>query len=204
MRSRSHLLVLALLLAGCGSSGVQGEDFGGPPTALSGFPPQSIEGIVYAQARYADHARELGVDLLSSDGIIPIKLKVLLRGSGQQEAQIYLNPERMNLRMYLPDGTILRSLSTDDVVSQVSREKVAQVIRDSAFRGDLLSTTGIEGYVFFRLRPRDEFEVDGRRLRHASRGVTHSMDLTDSLIAFDLSVETGGNLLQPFYVGIQR
>ncbi len=191
---------MLLIAAGCASSGIEGADFGTAPAHLGGFPPQTFEGIVHASASFGDHKQELGTDLLGGRLIVPVKLAVLLRGEGQDTAQIQATVRSMNLRLFLPDGTCVPSMSIDDVVAGTS-QKSAERIRDKAFESHLLGGEAIEGYVFFGLEPRHEFEVDGHTIKHVRGGVLRTMRAADSLLSFHLEVNS---LSQPFFVGLQR
>lgn len=195
---------LLLLLAACGGGKrvVKGNDLGPAPASMAGFPAQNFEGLVYAQAEFKDHARFFGTDLVERGGILPIWLKVQLRGEGQNEAQIFLSPDRMNLRLFLPDGTTLAAVPAAAAIA-AAPEKRRPAISDNAFRGDILSTESTEGFVFFQLAPAAAYEVQGATVRHEQGGIVRTMNLTASLVAFDLSLDTGPDTSRPFYVGIQ-
>lgn len=199
---RTLVAASLLVLAGCGSVGVEGAEFGGPPRAHRDFPPQTLEGIVYAQARFTDHATEFGADLIEEARVVPIRLKMQLRGRGANEAQILLNPARMGLRLVLPDGAVLAPVSLDDV-AKVLDDDVAAKVRKAAFRGGLLHSDPTEGYLFFSLQPPTEFAMSGRVVRHAHQGVVRSLDVADSLLAFKIAIG-GDDTQSPFYVGIER
>lgn len=204
MRIHGCLALLALALVGCGSSGVSGTELGPMPRGAQGFPAMTFGEFVYAQAAWVNHERDLDVDTVEEADVLPIELQVRLAGGGQQGAQILLDPDRANLRLYLPDGTVLPSVSMEDIEPRISRRKVDRV-RDLSFKGGLLTEENRKGFVFFALEPggKEAFEIDGRNLRHNTRGVVRSMDLADSVVAFELSVGTGGAQVQNFYVGIQ-
>lgn len=203
MKSRVCASLLLSLVSACGSVSVEGTDLGAPPSSLRGFQPQNFAGIVYAEARYADHETALDVDLVDEEQTVPIQLKVQMQGRGAQEAQIMLNPRRMDLRLLLPDGTEIRSVDSDGVAERQD-DDVATLIRDRAFRGGLLQQgKPSEGFLFFPLQPDAEFDIEGRVIKHLSGGIVRSFDLADSLLAFNLSIGAAGEV-QPFYVGIQR
>lgn len=193
--------MLGLAASCAGGPEVEGTDLGGPPKSFRGFPPQTLEGIIYAKASYGSHEEHLGVDLLE-ESVVPVLLRVQLRGRGQDEAQILLSPDRMNLRLCLPDGTVLRNLPYDSVASRLD-DREADNLRRRSFRGGLLSPEETLGYVYFAL-PKNGFEVDGRRVYHGENGIVRQLDIADSLLAFDVSVESEQGLESPFFVGIER
>lgn len=200
MTSRICSALLLLVAGGCGGISVSGNEFGGPPKSFRGFPSLTLEGIVYAEARYTDHAADLGIDLVEYERVLPILLQVRLRGQGADEAQIVLKPARMDLRLVLPDGTVLRPAYVDDIASRQD-EEIGKRIRSRAFKGGLLEQEPTEGYVLFALQPAEQFEVSGREIRHVRDGVVRTFDLAKSLLAFDLSI--GESTITPFYVGVQ-
>jgi hypothetical protein len=202
MTSRLLLVLSALAFASCSSVAVVGEELGGPPRDRRAYPPQTLEGIVYAQARYADHVAEFGQDLVEDAAVVPIRLRVQLRGQGAGEAQILLDPSRMNLRLVLADGAALQPVPFDDFAG-VLDDEAAAAVRKLAFRGGLLEEQATEGYVFFALRPPAEFAMASRVVRHGDRGIVRSFDITSSLLAFDAAIGSGGQR-RPFYVGIER
>jgi len=199
---RNLFTLLALLLpAGCGSPGaivVSGVD--DSSTYFDGFPAQSLEGIVYSQAAFDnDYEETFDTDLIER-GVVPIRVTIQLRGEGQERAQILVKPDRMGARLYLLDGTALPHAPADRVAA-VLEERTARLVRKHALPGGLLGATPNEGYLFFSLQPEQSFETFGRVVRHHDGEVTRRLDLTHSLLAFDVMVEDAP---QPFYVGIQR
>jgi len=196
----SFLPLLLLIATACSSAGVKGGEFGALAAHFGGFPPQTFEGIVHASASFGDYEQDLGIDLLDAQRVVPVKLKVLLRGEGQDTAQIQAIVKSMNLRLFLPDGTCIPPVSVDDVVAHTSNNATKR-IRQASFRGDLLGVEPIVGYVFFSLEPSSAFEIKGRTIKHKRNGILRTMDAADSLLSFDLEVDS---LSQPFFVGLQR
>ncbi len=201
MKKLLLLTATALLPLSClGSSSQLVLDHSRSVQSFEGFPPQALEGIVYAQAAFDEnHAETFRHDLMRK-GIIPIHLGMQLRGEGQENAQILIKPDRMKARLYLIDGTALRQVHADDVADRV-KERSARLIRDNAFKGGLLSAQANEGYLFFAFDPLDEFQAKGRKLTHVNQGISHHFDLAHSLMAFEVTVH---NSSQEIYVGIQR
>lgn len=194
-------LLFVGLLAACSSSGPKGDAIAVNPSGFEGFPAQTLESIVYAQARfYPDHERKLGVDLIDEEDIIPVALTVRLRGEDQDKAQIFLSAEQMGLALYLPDGTVLSPVDVEKVVDPL-RDRDADRIRERSFQPGLLGPESQEGFVFFRLAPRGDFGVRGEKIDHVENGVSRPMILTGSLLTFNVTIE---DRLEPFYVGLQR
>ena len=198
---RLILITLALLPFSClGSKPRLLLDHSTLVHGFEGFPPQALEGIVYAQAAYdEDHAKTFRHDLMRK-GIIPVRLNMQLRGVGQENAQILIKPGRMNARLYLIDGTPLGQVRADDVADRLG-ERPARLVREHAFQGGLLGSQPTTGYLFFALEPLEEFKSKGRNLTHTQEGVAHRFDLAHSLLAFEVAIQ---NSSQEIYVGIQR
>lgn len=196
--SRLSILPLLLATAAC-SSGP--KRLAATDNSLLGFPPLTAQDIVYAQARFEDPQLTFGVDLLEENGILPIILTVQLRGQGQENAQILISPERMDLRLYLADGTPVRPVSAEAVAAVVDEQPAARV-QERKFRGGLLSSSPTEGFVFFQLGA-DEFDDSrGATVLHAvEAGFRRALDVGHSLLAFNVTIQ---NTQQPFFVGIER
>jgi len=200
MRSLLPLLVAAGL-AGCSSTpSIVASSPGVPSFAFDGFPAQSLEGIVYAQAAFdGDYEETFDADLVAY-GIVPIQVTMQLRGEGQDNAQILIKPGRMGARLYLLDGTALPMVPADQVAAAL-KEKAARRVRSAAFQGGLLGPEPTEGTLFFSLHPQNAFRTRGRKVVHMDRGIERELDLAHSLLAFDVTVEDSPT---PFFVGIQR
>ena len=194
-------LINAFVFSGCASSdSFVVSEVVGSTTAFDGFPAQSLEGIVYAQAAFdGDYDETFGTDLIER-GVVPVRVTMQLRGEGQASAQVLIKPGRMRARLYLLDGTALPHVPADRVAAAL-KEKPARRVRRHAFHGGLLGATPSEGYLFFSLQPQEAFEADGRIVRHADGSVERRLDLAHSLLAFDVMVE---DTPQPIYVGIQH
>ena len=194
-------LALFLCLASCASSkAIVAPGNAVADSGFDGFPAQSLEGIVYAQASFdADYEETFHVDLIDR-GILPIHVNMQLRGEGQENAQILVRPGRMGARLYLLDGTVLEHVPADQITPSL-KEKAAREVRRLAFQGGLLGSYAREGYLYFALVPEEDFDANGRSLVHTVDGIARSLDVTHSLFAFDVMVEDQAT---PFYVGIQR
>lgn len=194
-------LAVALLCA-CASSSLTSRDpLARPPSNFDGFPSQTLQGIVFASARYiAEHDEIFGVDLFAKARVIPIAVTIRLRGPGQDEAQALLNPERMDPRLFLQDGTPLAALSAEAVVARVAPRHAANV-RAHALQSGLLSPDGREAFLFFALEPRERFRFDGESVEREQDGATRELDLRASLLAFNVTIDGEP---RPFYLGLQR
>ena len=201
MMKRLILATALLPLTSClGSAPKLVLDHAATVQGFEGFPPQALEGIVYAQAGYDEnHKAAFRYDLVRK-GIIPVRLTMQLRGEGQDNAQILIKPGRMKARLYLIDGTALAQVHADEVADRLN-ERSARLVRERAFKGGLLGSDPTEGYLFFALEPEKAFRAKGRRLTHIHEGITHRFDLAHSLLAFEVANQ---NSSQEIYVGIQR
>jgi len=198
---RLALLLLAALPFSCRSSEpALLLDHSAAVRGFEGFPPQALEGIVYARASFEENHRELFRQDLMRRGILPVRLSMQLRGEGQDRAQILIKPGRMKARLYLLDGTALRQVHADEAVERL-KEKAARRVRANAFKGGLLGPQPTEGFLFFALDPLEPFETKGRKLTHVHGGIGHRFDLTHSLLAFEVTVQDSS---QEIHVGIQR
>jgi hypothetical protein len=196
------ILLLVLLLAACGGSEqVKGDDLGPPPNMV-GFPDLTSEGIVIVTASYTNPAL-FGDDFFERSGIVPIRLTVQLRGEGDDKQIIILSPDRMNLRLFLPDGTVLGAVPADQAAA-AGPPSARDAVAAHAFRGGLLTREITEGQVYFAFNPRGDYQVDGRAVRHRGDGLIRTMDLGASLLAFELTTESERDLVKPFYVGIKN
>ena len=198
---RVVLVLLPLLFVSCAGGAPKGDSISLGEPAFEGFPAQTLENIVYAQAHLpSDHERVFGVDLIEKEGVIPIALSVQLRGENMESAQILLSAERMDLALFLPDGTALPLVSAERVASPL-RARFAEKVMNHAFRPGLLGAEPTEGYVFFKIAPAKEIGVEDGKVLHATSGVARPMRLTGCLLTFNVTI---GDHIEPFFVGLQR
>ena len=131
-------LISAFLFSGCASSdSFVVSEVVGSTTAFDGFPAQSLEGIVYAQAAFdGDYDETFATDLIER-GVVPVRVTMQLRGEGQESAQVLIKPGRMRARLYLLDGTALPHVPADRVAAAL-KEKPARRVRRHAFHGGLI------------------------------------------------------------------
>lgn len=193
---------LLALLASCASSGSAEGGFRAPPASFNGYPPQALEDIVVAEARvYTNHAEIFKRDLTAKHGIVPVALKIGLRGEGQETSQVRVTPDGMNLRLYLQDGTILASVPASRVASMSKRS--AERVTSESLKPGLLGRweDAPTGFVFFELRDRDRLVVKGDTVLNRMGQLPRTLELSSSLCSFDVIV---GERRQTFHVGLQR
>jgi len=206
MRPNSRCFV-ALALAGalfagaCTSSKAKGGDFS-TPRAFDGFPADESVGIVQAEARfYVNHAELLGgYDLIESERVIPVALRVGLRGAGMNEAQARLLTEDGDMRMFLPDGTVLVSRAYGKV--EPRREKPRNALYGLAHKGGSLTNfdNATYGLVFFALAKNCEYDEESRSIVRVENGVKRTLDITKSVCSFKVTVGENSSTL---FIGLK-
>ena len=194
-------MLLAAGLCACSSSGAKSGQIT-VPARFTGFPPQAFEGIVFTEARfYLNHEDIFGDDLIDDERVVPVALKIGLRGEGQGTAQVRISPEDMEFSLYLPDGTPLHAVDYQKV--KPSRDKTLDAVVQEALKGTLLEAweRTQEGFVFFKLP--DDCEYSGRdhTITRKAGDVVRRLDLTKSLCTFKVTLN---NQLEPFFVGVQQ
>jgi hypothetical protein len=194
---------LIALVASCASSGGGGGKAGeiDTPARFTGFPPQAFAGIVFAEAHYyINHAEIFDADLIEEEKLVPIMLKIGLRGQGQNEARVRISPEDMEFCLYLPDGTPMPAVDYQKV--QPDDKKVLERVIQAALKGSLLEPweRAEGGVVYFRLPDGAKYDAKHAQILRRDGDVTRRLDLAKSLCAFKVTIE---NELVPFHVGIQ-
>lgn len=187
-------VALLVVSSGCESGRID------PPERFTGFPSQSFEGIVFAEARYyLNHADIFDDDLIEEEGLVPIALKIGLRGEGQETAQYRIAPDDMEFSLHLLDGTLLQAL---DYRKIQPGEDVGDVVAMEALKGTLLESweRTREGFVFFRLPEGVEYSEELHSIVIERGDQVRSLDLAHSLCSFRVTI---GNRLVPFHVGVQ-
>ena len=201
-----RVLVASALLAltSCGGgSRVKGGEFGAPPVRSVTFPPHHLDGDVHVEASLsADRKRVFDWDPVDKD-VLPVKLLIGLRQTRQESAHIRLDPDTMDLRLYLPDGTVLEAMHPDVVAEKASGRERKQRVKASALNMSLLSEwdTIVDdpSYVYFNLASLKDADVSGRLLTHGDDEEV-TVNLTKALLVFNLLIEAR---TKPFYVGIE-
>lgn len=204
LRSLASLALAAL--AGCASSGGAVPEKGAiarPPQAPNGFVANAAaEGVVIAEARFfTNHEAIFGEDLIAEEGVIPIALRIGLPSKTDEQQDVQLTPDQMNFRLYLQDGTVLLAAPPEEVAKD--EDKIAARVGQKKLEHGFLKLSGgmKEGFVYFKLKPSDAFELDGGALLHTVGAVTRRLDIARSLVSFQL---TRGGQVFPFFIGLSR
>jgi hypothetical protein len=196
-----------LTLAACGGGSNVKSDIGPPPTTFQGFPAESWkasetrQAFVNVEAAYVtNHEDVLGVDL-TEDGLLPIRLTLGLRGNEMTNAQIRLDSDQMDMRLYLPDGTVLVPVTTKRAVELAGSKGTA--VGERAIEAGVLpeyeTARANPRFAYFDLATKS-YDFEGANYSFTSRGVSKTVDISKSLLAFNVMIE---NKLEPFYVGIR-
>ncbi len=197
MTVRNTVLAFALVCAACGSDRPKDVAYPAPP-GFQGFPRSSSDEGVYAEASFDSRSKDVfGFDLVEH-GVVPVHLKIQLRGESMNTKLIRLDQDRWDMRLYLQDGTVVPAVSAEKVAEGL-RSDDARRVRDNAFQPTLLGEQATQGYVFFWLTPESRFKTDGSTVYHALEGGYRPLHLPDSLVAFNVSIE---DAVRPFYVGV--
>lgn len=189
------------LCAGCSSAGPAGGELA-TPGSFDGFPADASVDIVQAEARfYVNHDELLaGCDLIEEQGVIPIALRVGLRGAGMNETQARLLTDGGGMRLYLPDGTALspRDYSKIEIDDDEQRDALYGV----AHKGGALTSFdhAAHGLLFFALPAGDEYDADSRSIVRRSGGVRRVLDLTKCVCSFEVSI---GDETRTLYIGLK-
>ncbi len=195
------LAAIALGSASCSSSKSKGGMLE-TPRSFEGFPADASVGIVQAEARfYVNHAELLlDYDLIESERVVPVALRVGLRGAGMNETQARLLTETGDMRLYLPDGTALVSRSYGQI--EPRREKQRDALYGLAHKGGALTNfdNATYGLVFFALPKDIKYDEGARTLQRTSGSVARSLDLTKSVCAFKVSI---GDETRTLYIGLK-
>ena len=196
-------LACLVFLACAAESGVPKEGrISAPPVASNGFAPNMQVEIVVARARFVeDYKKVFGTDLIEEFGVIPIAIKIGLKGAGSDQETVYANPQQMDFQLFLEDGTALESIPASQVIKGDS--KLESKLNALALHEDDLPTfaSATDKYVFFRLAPRKQFELSGHKFLHQAGSVQRTLAIERSLMSF--RVLRGGKTL-PFNIGITR
>ncbi len=197
---RSSIVGSVLLFSACGGGG--DVKITQPPPKYVGFHSLAHHAnVVWVEATYyTDHKRVFDTNL-TSEGILPVALRVGLRGKGQDELPIQITPEDMALCMYLQDGTRLDSVPYAEVGKD--DEDVQDAVTRFALKTGLIEVwdKAREGFVFFQIPKGDDFEVDGGRIIHHTPTLSRELDLLKSLITLKIKSLEG---LTPIFVGIKQ
>ena len=209
-RNFSHAALAAVIVTlgtfglACSSSGASGGgSIAPPPASFAGFPQQAVAGgIVIAEAKfYSNYESIFDNDLIDDEDVIPIALKIGLKGQGQEVSRVNLTTQGADWRLYLQDGTALQSVPYEKVAS--GSKKISEKVTARALKLTLLGKwdDAKEGFVFFKLAPAGNFAVKGATINHRDGDTLRQLDLARSLVSFGVRMETED---VPVFVGVQR
>ena len=205
LRRTLPLASLALLLGACASGGELPLEarLARPPKLATGFAVNTHNGLVTAQARFADdHVRVFDVDLIERHGVIPIALRLGLKGETAQNEIVYVDPGKMDLRLYLEDDTALAAADPATIAGD-DEELLAALEKFALKAGNLkLEDQAKDVFVYFRLPKPADFAVDGPRLDHRVGRLTRALALDRSLLTFRIDRPSTAPLV--FFLGIGR
>jgi len=202
---RSLLLVSFLSACGGGASVKADTE---PPRFFEGFPRgtlQEMPGVgasVYAEASFQRrHAETLGLDL-TEKGLLPIQLQIGLRGREQESAPVRLDPDQMDMRFYLPDGTVLPSVWADVAAKLTGNDRLRDKVRRQSLEPGVLpkyENASNALFVYFQLPKKAVVEDQVLTLQSGKYG--QAVDVSKGLLTFNVMFE---NKLKQFYVGVGR
>ncbi len=126
----AFVLALALLSIGCASDVPKGAAYPAPP-GFQGFPRSTSDEGVHVEAFFdPDHEDVFDIDLVEG-GVIPVRLKIQLRGEGMSTKIVKLDRDLWDMRLYLQDGTVVPAVSaaklaapTDGLVAPTDRDRI--------------------------------------------------------------------------------
>ncbi len=206
---KSFLILLTVAVScpaffGCASGGEMPEDasLAKPPASLKGFAPTTKVEIIEARARFVENYEKLfDEDLIDDYGVIPIAIKLGLKGKDSEHETVYASPEDMDFRLYLEDGSALEAVSTAKIAG--SDDDLEKRLNAHALSTDNLPKFDATGdkFVFFRLAPRKQFEFSSGRLTHQVGHISRVLAIDRSLMSFKI---THAGKALPFYIGITR
>lgn len=168
-----------------------------PPVPLDpanpGFPTQatmqvSQEDYLFVDAiLYRNHEQIFLTDLVKKRNVLPVALRLGLRGRAQETSSFKLAPDSMLLRLYLPDGTALQSVPYTSLESEA--KETYQVVVKEALKADTpldpYREDGRVYFVFFRLP--EGSEVRGTEIVRERGQLKQRLSLLGSLAALRLS-----------------
>ena len=150
---------------------------------------------------YSNYESIFDNDLIDDEDVIPIALKIGLKGQGQEVSRVNLTTQGADWRLYLQDGTALQSVPYEKVAS--GSKKISEKVTARALKLTLIGKwdDAKEGFVFFKLAPPGNFSVKGATINHRDGDTLRQLDLARSLVSFGVRMETED---VPVFVGVQR
>lgn len=210
-RRRTKLTTLAglafALCAACSSTGGLPEEarLAAPPQLATGYAVNSQIGMVVAEARFVENPeRTFGDDPVEEYGVVPISVRIGLRGQNAAHEGVYIDPAKMDFRLYLEDGTALAQIPASEVApddSDLSRALAKLELK----AGDLMLLDDPDNkaaWIYFRLPERRAFAMADEQIEHRSGSVTRTLAIERSLLRFRIVRATATPLT--FYLGLGR
>jgi len=181
---RANLLGILLLSASCAAP-VRGTVIGAP-AEFPGYPSQAKSGVVWCEATYfTNHKSVFGTDLVRR-GVLPIAVRLGLRAD---DGEAHRLADDFDPHIYLQDGTSLDwvPLAKAGWKNRELNDRVASLGLRPGLLDDWERTS--QRFLFFRLPP--DARVDGDKVLVPHGDHYRSVDLLQSLLAFDVSSEEG-------------
>lgn len=148
-----------------------------PVRRFPAFPERLVSGNVEIEAAFLlDHAAVFGGDLPTDADVLPVSLSLL---SSAAAPTVPLE----SMRLVLPDGSQLNAL--DPARIRTTLDKVSTRARAHALGAQPGALLG-ESFVYFALVPRGDLHLNGSELRRRTGIFVRSLDLSRSLIVFEL------------------
>lgn len=177
-------LGLGLLLASCALP--SRPRVVGSPRGFHGFPTESTDRAVWAEAVLPVERGPVLVDDLARRRVLPILLRVGLVGRDAPEA-LRIDPDTFRPRLYLSDGTVLRWIPPEEA------ERDARLRSLAARKGFSMTLLGPweesrRGLLFFdlgKVRAREHFAL----VKHGE--FYRELDLHHALLAFQVEGNAG-------------
>ncbi len=201
---KSPLLLsgLCLALGACASDRLPE---GGPvsaPREPAGYLAAAENSAVQVEAKFNSvYKAEFG-ELIEDERLVPVRVKfVNAKRSGELQL-VHIDPDKMDFRLVLQDGSELRAVRLGDGSLVKGDEELSQRLEKRALESGLLEEARPkEGYVYFKLSPKDAFEHEDGELVHTTGALERSLKLSQSLLTFRLVV---GGKPDLFCLGLSR
>jgi hypothetical protein len=192
MRTLGPLALAAL--SACQAGAVGG---GRAVPRFPGFPAEAVVGEAVFEARlYRDHEAIFGADLPDESDVLPIALRMGL--SAGSPSKVRFAPDAADLRLVLPDGTVLRTVPAASI-STWSPKGARRASRSAAEPSWLPEWAGArDQFVYFALH--DGLYLHGGEVLHHRGEVVRRLDLERALVAFEVEVDGERT---PVHVGLK-
>ncbi|MCY3003931.1 MAG: hypothetical protein NTV21_19220 [Planctomycetota bacterium] len=191
---------LCLALGACASSQLPEGGPVGAPRAPAGYIATAEYGSVLVEAKFnSAYESEFG-ELIEDERLIPIKVKFVNAKRTGDLQRVDVDPDKMEFRLVLQDGSELSAVRMGDGPIVRGDDELAQRLERRALATGLL-VDSLEGYLYFKLSPKDAYEYSDGELIHTTGALERNLKLSQSLLTFRLVV--GGKPNQLF-LGLSR